>query len=381
MKTLFYLGLLGLVLFEILNVYFIMPMPGSQRLESLGLAYFLYRSRWLFRIGFGLMIIAGIAPAFRIRHKWVPALMILIAGFMIYQLNFEMKADQMFKQPQALSMLPAAQNQISTDRIIVGVEYNKEAKAYPIQFLSYHHQVRDTLGGKPIMVTYCNVCRSGRVFEPLVNGNLEEFRLVGMDHFNAMFEDKTTKSWWRQENGEAVTGRLKGTFLPEFPSTQTTLKQWLLLHPTSLIMQSDEASLMAYDSLARFEQGKSMGSLTRTDTLSWQDKSWVVGIQIGDKSKAYDWNRLRKERMIQDVISGQPIVIILANDDKSFAAFTNDDVNTKFSLRNDTLFVNNESYNLLGQPFNSTAPILNKVNAYQEFWHSWRTFHPKTERY
>lgn len=358
-----------------------MPMPGSQRMESLGLAYFLYRSRWFFRIGFGLLILLGISNAFRIRHKWIPGIMILIAGFIIYQFNFEMKADQMFKQPRQLIMLSNSENKVNHDRIILGIEYNGEAKAYPIQFLSYHHQVRDHIGGKPIMVTYCNVCRSGRVFEPLVNGKLEEFRLVGMDHFNAMFEDKTTKSWWRQENGEAVTGRLKGTFLPEFPSTQITLKQWLILYPNSLVMQSDEAAVMNYDSLARFEQGKSTGDLTRTDSLSWQDKSWIIGIQIGDQSKAYDWNYLKKERMIQDIINNQSIIIVLDSDDKSFAAFAKDDVNDEVLLQYDTLFINHQPYDLYGRPLNSTAPTLKKVNAYQEFWHSWLTFHPKTEKY
>ena len=100
---------------------------------------------------------------------------------------------------------------------------NGEAKAYPIQFLGYHHQVQDTVGGKPMMVTYCTVCRTGRVFEPVVNGKHEKFRLVGMDHFNAMFEDVTTKSWWRQVSGEAITGKLKGQQLPEVHSTQTSL--------------------------------------------------------------------------------------------------------------------------------------------------------------
>ena len=35
MKKLFYAGLAGLVVFEILKVYFIMPLPGSQGIESL----------------------------------------------------------------------------------------------------------------------------------------------------------------------------------------------------------------------------------------------------------------------------------------------------------------------------------------------------------
>lgn len=59
------------------------------------------------------------------------------------------------------------------------------------------------------MVTYCTVCRTGRVYSPMVNGKLETFRLVGMDHFNAMFEDASTKSWWRQSNGDCIAGPLK----------------------------------------------------------------------------------------------------------------------------------------------------------------------------
>ena len=106
-------------------------------------------------------------------------------------------------------------------------------------FLGYHHHIQDVVGGSPVLVTYCTVCRTGRVFEPVVNGKQETFRLVGMDHFNAMLEDATTKSWWRQATGEAVSGKLKGQKLPEVFSTQTLLATWLLLHPASKIMQAD----------------------------------------------------------------------------------------------------------------------------------------------
>ena len=74
------------------------------------------------------------------------------------------------------------------------------------------------------MVSYCTVCRTGRVFAPVIAGRPATFRLVGMDHFNAMLEDQATGSWWRQANGEAITGQLKGTRLPELPSVQLTLK-------------------------------------------------------------------------------------------------------------------------------------------------------------
>ncbi len=81
--------------------------------------------------------------------------------------------------------------------------------------------MRDTVGGAPVMVTYCTVCRTGRVYNLVVNGNSEIFRLVGIDQFNAMFEDATTKSWWQQATGMAISG---GTTLPEIPSQQLTLR-------------------------------------------------------------------------------------------------------------------------------------------------------------
>ena len=55
-KSFFYFGITGLILFEIANVYFIMPMPGSQDMNSIDLAYFLYRWRWVFQYIFSLTI-------------------------------------------------------------------------------------------------------------------------------------------------------------------------------------------------------------------------------------------------------------------------------------------------------------------------------------
>ena len=238
MKKYFWLGLIGLLLFEIANVYFIMPMPGSQQMNSIDLAYFLYKWRWIFRGLFAALIFIGLFNT-QWKRKWLLFFPIAIVAAVVYMANFKMAADAMFKQPNQLLLVNAESNKVDSNRLVLGVSINGEAKAYPIRFLGYHHHIQDTVGGKPIMVTYCTVCRTGRVFEPIVNGKKEKFRLVGMDHFNAMLEDATTKSWWRQVTGEAIAGKLKGQQLPEVFSTQTSLADWLQLNPTSLIMQAD----------------------------------------------------------------------------------------------------------------------------------------------
>lgn len=380
MRKLFYLGIIGIVLYEIAKVYFIMPMPGSQQMNSIDIAYFLHTWRWAFRIVFWLMIIAGCTTALMGKRKWVTVILLMVAGAVTYGTNYEMAADTMFYQPSQVILYNASQNKVKDDRLVIGVEANGEAKAYPIQYIGYHHQVRDVLGGKPVIVTYCTVCRTGRVFEPIVNGQPDEFRLVGMDHFNAMFEDKSTGSWWRQANGEAIAGPLKGQFLPEMPVTQTTVSQWFKLYPDSKIMQPDPAYQAKYDSMSRYESGKGRSALTKTDTTAWKEKSWVVGVQAGKDSKAYDWNKLIKQRIINDRIGATPVAVVIAADNKSFFAFQKE-IGQEFSIRNDTLFAQNTAYSLLGKPIKGDGADLKRINAYQEFWHSWRTFHPETLQY
>lgn len=379
MKKLFYAGVLGLLLFEVANVYFIMPMPGSQQMNSLGTAYFFYKWRWVFRTIFAIMMALGLKAAFS-GSRWKPVALLLIAAAVVYATSFKMAADTMFYQPASLQFANAAQSGVDSNRLVIGVIYNGQAKAYPIQFLGYHHQVRDSIGGKPIMVTYCTVCRTGRVYEPVVNGKTEVFRLVGMDHFNAMFEDATTKSWWRQVTGEAVTGKLKGQSLPVFPSMQTTIGKWKALYPNTLVMQPDSLFKADYADMDNYETGKSKGKLTRRDSASWQPKSWVLGVEAGNERKAYDWNRLQKERIIHDDLNNTPIAVVLSKDNSSFVVLQRTDKGQTFALNNDTLTSSGNSYTFSGESLNAAMPDLKRLNAYQEYWHSWNTFHPGTKK-
>ncbi len=136
MKKLFYLGVLGLLLFEIANVYFIMPIPGSQDMNSIDLAYFLHTCRWIFRLAFVTMIIAGFKKAFQ-ASKIFSILFLIVLILVEYAANFKMAADTMFLQTKNLQMKNAVENEVDTSRIVIGIEYNGKAKAYPIQLLGY----------------------------------------------------------------------------------------------------------------------------------------------------------------------------------------------------------------------------------------------------
>lgn len=376
-KYFFYLAVFLWILFEVLHVYFIMPMPGSQEINSVDTAYFLHYFRWGFRMILGVLILLNLRIAF-VSSKWLTCVSLALLTYIIYLFNFKMSADAMFQQPSTLKFQYADKSIVDPQRIILGINYQNESKAYPIQFLGYHHQVRDTIGGKPVMLTYCTVCRTGRAFEPVVNGNADQFRLVGMDHFNAMFEDHNTKSWWRQVNGEAIAGKLKGQFLPELPTAQMTLQQWLEFYPNSLIMQPDKLFQIKYDSMSTYEMGKYYGKLTKRDSLSWKPKSWIVGLKLGKISKAYDWNKLTRQKIIYDTLANLPLVVLLSSDKKSFSALQFETSEQLPIWKNDTLFYKNHNFDLLGNSHNPGVQNLKIIQSYQEYWHSWQYFNPET---
>lgn len=399
-RLLLMVGILLLFATEIFRVYFIMPFPGSQRSNSIDLAYFIDRNRLWFRIaGFFLVGYALVIYPTKRRNPYVaprkqsnwPAIGLLLVAILytvvFFFFNYRFEADKMFHQPHTLAFTDSTQHPMTESHLVIGLVVNNQAKAYPIQVIGYHHQVRDTLGNTPIMVTYCTVCRTGRVFSPLVHGKPEEFRLVGMDHFNAMFEDETTKSWWRQATGEAIAGPLKGEHLTELSSGQYTMKEWLRMHPNSRIMQPDPADTAHYANLKNYDDGTIDGGLEHRDTTSWKPKSWVVGVLAGNNAKAYDWNWVAAHRITEDTIGNVPVLIYHSDDNFRVLGRVAGGHVLGFNRNAQGTSLQDTTTGSVWDPTGLciSGPLkgqqLQPLQSYQEFWHSWSYFHPTTTQY
>jgi hypothetical protein len=81
MRKLFPLGIIGLLLFEAVNVYFVMPLPGSQRMRSIDAAYAVYQWRWVARVLLGLLALGGMSAAWRAggwQRRMVPPALLVV---------------------------------------------------------------------------------------------------------------------------------------------------------------------------------------------------------------------------------------------------------------------------------------------------------------
>ena len=117
-------------------------------------------------------------------------------------------------------------NGIGENEPVIYLELNGEAKIYPMQVLTYHEIVNDTVGGVPVAVTYCPLCNTSVVFDRRLNGQLLDFGTTGrLRKSNLIMYDRQTESWFNQFDGIGIVGDLTGSELTKIPSLIISYKE------------------------------------------------------------------------------------------------------------------------------------------------------------
>jgi len=386
---LFWAGIILLVIPGLIHAYLLMPFPGSQELNAMTVSYYLEKVVWPLRVVGAVTVVWYLFKYFAINTKIgkvVKSLVLLICLGSFYYTDYEYKASTMFEEPLTVKFATAAGNKVPDNFVVIGVVNDGIAKAYPVDYLGYHHKVQDNVGNLPVLVTYCTMCRTGRVYSPIINGKRQNFRLVGARHYNAIIEDEDTKTWWYQATGLAAAGKLKGLRLKELPYEQATLKSWLANHPNSLILQSDPAFVSDYNDLKNYDRIQYVdhdSTIKNKDTLI--RKSWVLSVIVHGQAKAYDWRHLFKKRVLNDQVAVTPVLVTIEPDSLTHHAFYSSVSGKTLHFKADTTgnLTDLETASTWDWDGLSTAGALKgtqlaKIQAYQEYWHSWKHFHPNT---
>jgi len=124
---------------------------------------------------------------------------------------------------------------------VLAVEIGGEAKAYPLQIMTWHEIVNDEIGGVPVSVTYCPLCNTGIAFErPTIGGALLDFGTSGkLYNSNLVMYDRQTESYWAQATGQSILGELAGEQLTFVPARILSFGDWRAEHADGLVLSRD----------------------------------------------------------------------------------------------------------------------------------------------
>ena len=227
---------------------------------------------------------------------------------------------------------------------------------YPYQILVWHEIVNDIVEGKRILVTYCPLCLTGFVFDPIVNEERVEFGTSGkLWKSNLVMYDRKTDSLWSQVLGEAVVGEMTGTKLIVLPSDQIRYGNWKRLHPDGQVLSRDTGARRFYGSSPYgdyFSTTNLALSLANPTDTRLPNDAFVFGIVENEKSKAYFVEAIKEKGEVEDVFEGATFILKYDEDL---------DVVRMFRKLPDGTF--------------------KRVNPISGFWFSWAAAHPDTDLY
>ncbi len=143
--------------------------------------------------------------------------------------------------------IASARPWLSDHAPVISLEIAGQARAYPIEILIWHEIANDTLGGRPIVVTFCPLCNTALVFDRTLDGTVYDFGTTGNLRFSDLvMYDRQTETWWQQATGQAIVGQLAGRQLTFLPAQVVSFADFVAAHPDGDVLSRDTGYDRAY---------------------------------------------------------------------------------------------------------------------------------------
>jgi uncharacterized protein DUF3179 len=206
-----------------------------------------------------------------------------------------------------------ARKWLAPNEPVIALEVNGISRAYPMQILIWHEVANDQIGRVPVVITFCSICNSAIVFKRKLGDRVLSFGIAGFVHgANMVLYDRQTESWWQQFTGEAIVGDLTSKKLSRLPSQIISFAQFSSAFPGGAVLSRQTGYVRDYgrNPHIRYDDIERSPSHFRgkiDERLIPMEK--VIGIEIGDKAKAYPHKISSVRRVIYDRLGSQEIVV------------------------------------------------------------------------
>ena len=288
---------------------------------------------------------------------------------------------------------------LSPGRRVLGLVVNGEPRAYPLIVMWWHEMVNDTLGGEPVLVTYCPLTGSGVAFDPVVDGQLRNFGVSGLlFENNLIMFDRETESLWTQLGMFSMCGEEVGTVLDRLPVIETTWGYWKKLYPNTTIVSTNTGFDRAYGEYPYGNYDVPFNPVTLFPSSPYSDarppKEPILGLMEGEAFKAFPFFALRDGigggdgGVVNDSVAGLPVVVTYVIDDLTAIAFDRrvGDQTLTFAVADTAAMTltdaeTGSTWDALGNAIG--GPLMGEqlrqlTDAHQVFWFAWSVFRRST---
>ena len=221
------------------------------------------------------------------------ALLFLPQQSTAYELRWDVRILRDGIQPIYDPSLTTPDNSdLKPHEMVLAVEINGDARAYPIEPLVSYEIVNDVVGGVPLAITWCPLCYTGLVYERVWEGQTLTLGVQGALYKGAQtWWDHETGSIWSQVFGEALEGPLDGARLKPVVASLTPWGSWLEQHPTTLVLKQ-RLPLGAPNSAFHIQ--------------SLPKDIWVIGVDIDGAAAGFYFDETARLGVQQAVVGEHP---------------------------------------------------------------------------
>jgi hypothetical protein len=218
-------------------------------------------------------------------------------------------------RPRFSGVSEAAQWLHAAEPVIVLVR-GDDARAYPLQIMTYHEIVNDTVDSLPVAVTFCPLCNAAIVFDRRVSGTVLDFGTTGkLRKSDLVMYDRQTESWWQQFTGTGIIGRHTGATLRQIPSAVTSFADFRRSWPKGRVLTRETGFVRPYgrNPYRGYDRIGDMPFLFNDPVdprLPAMER--VLGVSAGNTIRLYPFTTLDRLRIVNDSIGAEPVAVFTA---------------------------------------------------------------------
>ena len=221
---------------------------------------------------------------------------------------------------------------INDSDVVVGIELDGDARAYPIRIIAWHEMVNDTIGGIPVSLAYCTLCGSAILFDGRVGPEVYRFGTSGLLYrSNKLMYDRNTRTLWNQFSGKPAWGPLVGQDirLKVLPVVVTTWGDWHARHPDTTVLSIETGFARNYGAGVAYNDYFNSPTTwfnvpVQDDRLAAKDDVYVVRVE--ESLTAYPIALLAQRVLVQDEVGGLGVVVVATADGEGGRSYESGDV-------------------------------------------------------